>query len=101
MKGREQPLLHNKAYLWTTAIYRGYHIRMTKLDAIMEQGAHLSPEERARLIAVLLHQLPGEAEIDEITAGERGLAVWTESCRDEDWSTYYPETLTNQQGQSK
>jgi hypothetical protein len=74
---------------------------MTKLDTIMAQVAHLSPDERAELIALLVRQPPGAAEIDEIAAGERGLAAWTESCRDEDWSAYYPETLNNQRGKSK
>ena len=74
---------------------------MTKLDTIMEQVAHLSPDERARLVAMLVHKSPDAAEIDGIAAGERGLAAWTESCRDEDWSAYYPETLNNQRGKSK
>lgn len=74
---------------------------MTKLDTIMEHVAHLSPDERAELIALLVRQPPSAAEIDEIAAGERGLAAWTESCREEDWSAYYPDTFDNHQGKSK
>jgi hypothetical protein len=68
---------------------------MTKLEAILEQANGLSPVEREQLLHRLSAKAFGDSVDDEASVGMRGLAMWTESARDEDWSMFYPDTLRN------
>lgn len=73
---------------------------MTKLEAILRQASSLSPDERARLIEVLCGQADLQADADQAAVGERGLAAWTASTRDESWTEFYPDTLRDGRGKS-
>lgn len=66
---------------------------MTRLEAILKEAGALTPAERAELAALLAQEAEREAEAHEAGAGARGLAAWTESASDEDWSEFYPSTL--------
>jgi hypothetical protein len=63
---------------------------MGKLEAILKEAESLSPNERAKLIAVLSEQVQEHCEADDAAVGRHGLAAWTESTSEEDWSDFYP-----------
>ena len=65
---------------------------MTRIEVILKDASSLSVDERRRLIELLCRQLDNSHETEE-AAGRRGLAAWTDSTRDEDWSPYYPPEL--------
>jgi hypothetical protein len=69
---------------------------MTKIEAILNDARCLSPAERAQLVEQLLEVSSG-TQADEVAAGQRGLAMWTEAVHGEDWSAFYPESLRNGQ----
>lgn len=66
---------------------------MTKLLAILDKAGALSPAEQLELVKFLMERLAAESEADEIAVGQRGLAAWTESSREEDWTPFYPPDL--------
>ncbi len=66
---------------------------MKDFDAILQQTRSLSLADRLQLARVLFEEAKAEAQADEIDAGVKGLAAWTESTGDEDWSEFYPATL--------
>lgn len=69
---------------------------MTKLELILEQADALSQAEREQLLQMLSARVFSQgAGDDDSAAGQRGLALWTESTRGEDWSMYYPDSLRN------
>lgn len=68
---------------------------MTQLETILEQARRLSIDEREQLLRLLSAEGFVDGADDEAACGERGLAAWTESTRNEDWSMFYPETLRN------
>lgn len=68
---------------------------MTKLEVILEQANGLSPSEREQLLRLLSAQAFGNDADDEAAVGMRGLAAWTLSTQDEDWSMFYPDALRN------
>jgi hypothetical protein len=68
---------------------------MTKLEAILEQANGLSSVQREQLVRLLSAEAFSQGGDDEAAVGKRGLATWTESTQDEDWSMYYPDTLRN------
>jgi len=68
---------------------------MTKLEIVLEQANGLSTVEREQLLHLLSAQAFGESVDDDAAVGTRGLAAWTESTQDEDWSMFYPDTLRN------
>ncbi len=73
---------------------------MTPLEVILKEVDCLSVNERAQLVRMLLEAMERDAEADEIATGQRGLAAWTDSTRDESWSDFYPETLCARGGAS-
>lgn len=68
---------------------------MTKLESILQQARSLSPPELEELMKVLSSFAFDGREEDDAAVGRRGLAALTESTKDEDWSTYYPDELRN------
>ncbi len=66
---------------------------MVSLKSILAEARALPPAERAELINQLLQQTAQELDTDDTEAGQRGLAAWTESARDEDWAPFYPPQL--------
>ena len=73
---------------------------MTRLETILRDARALSADELAQLLAALLAESASADDADEAGAGQRGLAAWTESTRDEDWSAFYPESLRNGRSRS-
>ena len=73
---------------------------MTPLEAILKEVDSLSVGERAQLVQLLLAATQGDPEADEVAAGQRGLAAWTESSRNESWSDFYPDSLRGRGGSS-
>jgi len=73
---------------------------MTKLQELVQRTSELTPEERAELLSMLLAQSHCDMTVEEAAAGQRGLAAWTESVAQDDWSALYPESLRNGKGQS-
>lgn len=68
---------------------------MTKLEAILKQTDGLSPDQREQLVHLLSAQAFSQGGDDKAAIGKRGLAAWTESTQDEDWSMFYPDALRN------
>jgi hypothetical protein len=66
---------------------------MTKLESILRDARRLPPEELARLLSALMESGDSQEAVEETLAGQRGLANWTESTRQEDWSEFYPDSL--------
>ena len=66
---------------------------MTQLESILKGIDALSDDERAEILAKLLQIATPEPEADEIAAGQRGLASWTQSTRNESWTEFYPAEL--------
>jgi hypothetical protein len=73
---------------------------MTRLEAILRDAQALSADELSQLLAALLAENARASDADEAAAGQRGLASWTESTREEDWSAFYPESLRNGRSRS-
>lgn len=72
---------------------RRYNEGMTKLESILGEAGSLSPAEQLELVKFLMERLAAESEADETAAGQRGLAAWTETTREEDWTPFYPPDL--------
>jgi hypothetical protein len=70
---------------------------MTKIEVILKDASSLSADERRQLIELLCRQLDNSHETEE-AVGRRGLAAWTNSTRDEDWSAHYPPELRDSRG---
>ena len=61
---------------------------MTRIEVILKDASSLSMDERRRLIELLSRELDNSHETED-AAGRRGLAAWTDSTRDEDWSAHF------------
>lgn len=71
-----------------------YHLTpMANFDSIFDDARALPPEDRIRLARMLMPEGAARNDADEIGVGERGLAAWTDSTRNEDWSEFYPTSL--------
>ncbi len=68
---------------------------MTRLEAILNEARGLTADELAELLAKLRQEQPSFSDNDDDSAGQRGLAAWTESAGGEDWSEFYPASLRN------
>lgn len=68
---------------------------MTRLESILHDAKSLSDDDRQRLVEALKRELTLAAPDDEHAAAQRGLDEWTKSVGGEDWSAYYPDSLTN------
>jgi hypothetical protein len=66
---------------------------MTKLERILEEVKSLTPPDRERLLELLQGDPSVEGGVVP-SLGARGLASWTESTRNEDWSEFYPAILS-------
>ena len=66
---------------------------MTKLEYILQEAESLTPIERSELIARLAESSAEDGDAEEIGAGLRGLAAWTESGNGENWEQFYPDSL--------
>ena len=73
---------------------------MTKLESILSEVKSLSPAERAELVAKLEEQTASEVEADDLAAGRRGLAAWTDSAKNDNWEPHYPQSLRKDPGAS-
>ena len=83
---------------WTITAPARYNMSMTKVESILIEVKSLSPAERAELVAKLEEQTTLEVEANDLAAGQRGLAAWTDSARNENWEPYYPKSLRNNRG---
>jgi len=63
------------------------------LDSILARARSLSLADRLRLAEALFEEAKTRTKSDEDDVGMRGLASWTESTRNEDWSQFYSDTL--------
>jgi len=68
---------------------------MASLESILLDARSLSPSERAELVTKLLEEAARDVETHDAAVGQRGLAAWTESTRDESWEPHYPPGLRN------
>jgi hypothetical protein len=68
---------------------------MGKLDPILSAVRGLSEAERRELLALLLADSLRDRDDDDAAIGARGLAAFTASVRNEDWSAFYPPELDN------
>ena len=74
---------------------------MTWVEAILKEAEGLSEVEQSELIRVLVSRAPSEeADCEDSSVAQRGLASWTESTRGEDWSGFFPESLRNGGGRA-
>ncbi len=72
---------------------------MTRLESLLREAQALSPTELAKFLGALMEQADREADVDTAAVGQRGLAAWTGSTRDEDWSAFYPAGLRDHRGE--
>lgn len=66
---------------------------MIKREDFLRYAQSLPSGEIARLIDELKRLVAEEELSRDIEVGRHGLAAWTESTRDEDWSEFYPQQL--------
>ena len=66
---------------------------MAEFDAILQRSRLLNLADRLKLARMLFEEARAEDRADEVEAGLRGLATWTESARGGDWSEFYPAGL--------
>lgn len=66
---------------------------MENVDSILQRARSLPIADRLRIAQALFEDARSEQQTDEADAGRRGLAAWTESTREQDWSACYPPTL--------
>ncbi len=68
---------------------------MGKVQSILSAVRGLSESERRELLALLLADSLREHDDEDAAVGQRGIAAFTASVRDEDWSAFYPPELRN------
>jgi hypothetical protein len=66
---------------------------MHNVQKILDLARQMPLNERMSLAEALLQEAHAEYESEEIAVGQRGMAEFTDSTSDEDWSEFYPADL--------